>query len=90
MKIFPLGYATTTTAIDNKYDSKIEEKQIENILFHSLVSIFLFTVKLVLYIITTTKLKPHQIRIKNNFCLILLSINSLIFLYHIKLKLIFL
>ena len=86
MKIFPLGYTTTTTAIDNKYESKIEEKQIENILFHSLVSIFLFTVKLVLYIITT-KLKPHQIRIKNNFCLILLSINSLIFLYHIKLKL---
>ena len=48
MKIFPLGYTTTTTAIDNKYESKIEEKQIENILFHSLVSIFLFTVKLVL------------------------------------------
>ena len=27
MKIFPLGYTTTTTAIDNKYESKIEEKQ---------------------------------------------------------------
>ena len=36
MKIFPLGYTTTTTAIDNKYESKIEEKQIiENILFHN-------------------------------------------------------
>ena len=57
MKIFPLEYTTTTTAIDNKYESKIEEKQIENILLHSLVSIFLFTVKLVykLIIITTTK-----------------------------------
>ena len=46
MKIFPLGYTTTTTAIDNKYESKIEEKQIiENILFHNTFCyILLFTV----------------------------------------------
>ena len=52
-----LEYTTTTTAIDNKYESKIEEKQIENILLHYLVSIFFHSKISIYYIITTYTIK---------------------------------